>query len=108
MSAAAISFGLGIGLSLGMLGGGGSVLAVPVLVYILAVATGVRALHALGGVPADGRTVPDAFVMGTVGTTITLAWAQCRSGQSTLAGRAPARAAGGSARAVDLDHAVWA
>ena len=35
MSAAAIPFGLGIGLSLGMLGGGGSVLAVPVLVYIL-------------------------------------------------------------------------
>ena len=35
MAAAAIPFGLGIGLSLGMLGGGGSVLAVPVLVYIL-------------------------------------------------------------------------
>jgi uncharacterized protein len=33
--AAAIPFGLGIGLSLGMLGGGGSVLAVPILVYIL-------------------------------------------------------------------------
>jgi uncharacterized protein len=32
---AAIPFGVGIGLSLGMLGGGGSVLAVPVLVYIL-------------------------------------------------------------------------
>ena len=32
---AAIPFGLGIGLSLGTLGGGGSVLAVPVLVYIL-------------------------------------------------------------------------
>ena len=35
MAAAAIPFGLGIGVSLGMLGGGGSVLAVPVLVYIL-------------------------------------------------------------------------
>ena len=35
MVLAAIPFGLGIGLSLGMLGGGGSVLAVPVLVYIL-------------------------------------------------------------------------
>jgi uncharacterized membrane protein YfcA len=32
---AAIPFGLAIGLSLGMLGGGGSVLAVPVLVYVL-------------------------------------------------------------------------
>lgn len=35
MALAAIPFGLGIGLSLGLLGGGGSVLAVPVLVYIL-------------------------------------------------------------------------
>jgi uncharacterized protein len=35
MAAAAMPFGLGIGLSLGMLGGGGSVLAVPVLVYVL-------------------------------------------------------------------------
>ena len=35
MAAAAIPFELGIGLSLGMLGGGGSVLAVPVLVYVL-------------------------------------------------------------------------
>ncbi len=35
MILAAIPFGLGIGLSLGMLGGGGSVLAVPILVYIL-------------------------------------------------------------------------
>ena len=35
MALAAIPFGVGIGLSLGMLGGGGSVLAVPVLVYIL-------------------------------------------------------------------------
>jgi uncharacterized membrane protein YfcA len=35
MAAAAIPFGLGIGVSLGMLGGGGSVLAVPVLVYII-------------------------------------------------------------------------
>ena len=35
MPLAAIRFGLGIGVSLGMLGGGGSVLAVPVLVYIL-------------------------------------------------------------------------
>jgi uncharacterized protein len=35
MAVAAIPFGLGIGLSLGMLGGGGSVLAVPVLVYVL-------------------------------------------------------------------------
>ena len=35
MAAVAIPFGLAIGLSLGMLGGGGSVLAVPVLVYIL-------------------------------------------------------------------------
>jgi uncharacterized protein len=34
MAAAAIPFGLGIGLSLGMLGSGGSVLAVPVLVYV--------------------------------------------------------------------------
>ena len=32
---AAMPFGLAIGLSLGMLGGGGSVLAVPVLVYLL-------------------------------------------------------------------------
>lgn len=32
---AAIPFGLAIGLSVGMLGGGGSVLAVPVLVYVL-------------------------------------------------------------------------
>jgi uncharacterized membrane protein YfcA len=31
----AIPFGVGIGLSLGMVGGGGSVLAVPVLVYVL-------------------------------------------------------------------------
>jgi uncharacterized membrane protein YfcA len=35
MVVAAVPFGLGIGLSLGMLGGGGSVLAVPVLVYVL-------------------------------------------------------------------------
>ena len=32
---AAIPFGLAIGLAVGMLGGGGSVLAVPVLVYVL-------------------------------------------------------------------------
>jgi uncharacterized protein len=35
MEFVAIPFGVGIGLSLGMLGGGGSVLAVPVLVYVL-------------------------------------------------------------------------
>ena len=35
MVLAAVPFGLAIGLSLGMLGGGGSVLAVPVLVYVL-------------------------------------------------------------------------
>ncbi|MGZ8476386.1 MAG: sulfite exporter TauE/SafE family protein [Candidatus Limnocylindria bacterium] len=35
MALAAIPFGFAIGLSLGMLGGGGSVLAVPVLVYVL-------------------------------------------------------------------------
>jgi uncharacterized membrane protein YfcA len=35
MALAAIPLGVGIGLSLGMLGGGGSVLAVPVLVYVL-------------------------------------------------------------------------
>ena len=35
MVLAAIPFGVGIGLSLGLLGGGGSVLAVPVVVYIL-------------------------------------------------------------------------
>jgi uncharacterized protein len=35
MPLAALPFGLAIGLSLGMLGGGGSVLAVPVLVYVL-------------------------------------------------------------------------
>jgi uncharacterized membrane protein YfcA len=35
MALAAIPFGLAIGLGLGMLGGGGSVLAVPVLVYVL-------------------------------------------------------------------------
>lgn len=35
MALAAVPFGLAIGLSLGMLGGGGSVLAVPVLVYVL-------------------------------------------------------------------------
>lgn len=35
MALAALPFGLAIGLSLGMLGGGGSVLAVPVLVYVL-------------------------------------------------------------------------
>ena len=35
MALAAVPFGIGIGLSLGMLGGGGSVLAVPVLVYVL-------------------------------------------------------------------------
>lgn len=35
MALVAIPFGLAIGLSLGLLGGGGSVLAVPVLVYIL-------------------------------------------------------------------------
>lgn len=35
MALAAIPFGLGIGLSLGMIGGGGSVMAVPVLVYVL-------------------------------------------------------------------------
>jgi hypothetical protein len=33
---AAVPFGLGIGLSLGTLGGGGSVLAAPILVYVLA------------------------------------------------------------------------
>jgi uncharacterized protein len=32
----ALPFGLGIGLLLGLVGGGGSVLAVPVLVYVLA------------------------------------------------------------------------
>lgn len=31
----AVGFGLAIGLAVGMLGGGGSVLAVPVLVYVL-------------------------------------------------------------------------
>ena len=31
----AIPFGLAIGVAVGMLGGGGSVLAVPVLVYVL-------------------------------------------------------------------------
>ncbi|MHB8672028.1 MAG: sulfite exporter TauE/SafE family protein [Acidimicrobiales bacterium] len=35
MALAAIPFGLAIGVAVGMLGGGGSVLAVPVLVYIL-------------------------------------------------------------------------
>ena len=35
MALAAIPFGLAIGIALGMLGGGGSVLAVPVLVYVL-------------------------------------------------------------------------
>jgi uncharacterized membrane protein YfcA len=35
MAVAAIPFGLAIGLSLGLLGGGGSVLALPVLVYVL-------------------------------------------------------------------------
>ena len=35
MALAAVPFGLAIGLSLGTLGGGGSVLAVPVLVYVL-------------------------------------------------------------------------
>lgn len=35
MAAAAIPFGLAIGLAVGLLGGGGSVLAVPVLVYVL-------------------------------------------------------------------------
>jgi uncharacterized membrane protein YfcA len=32
---AAIAFGLAIGVAVGMLGGGGSVLAVPILVYVL-------------------------------------------------------------------------
>jgi uncharacterized protein len=31
----ALRFGLGIGLLLGLVGGGGSILAVPVLVYVL-------------------------------------------------------------------------
>ena len=35
MALAAIPFGLAIGISVGLLGGGGSVLAVPVLVYVL-------------------------------------------------------------------------
>lgn len=35
MALAAIPFGLAIGVAAGMLGGGGSVLAVPVLVYVL-------------------------------------------------------------------------
>lgn len=35
MIALAVAFGLAIGLAVGMLGGGGSVLAVPVLVYVL-------------------------------------------------------------------------
>ncbi len=35
MTLAAIPFGLAIGISVGLLGGGGSVLAVPVLVYVL-------------------------------------------------------------------------
>jgi uncharacterized membrane protein YfcA len=35
LAAEAVPFGLAIGLALGMLGGGGSVLAVPVLVYVL-------------------------------------------------------------------------
>jgi uncharacterized protein len=35
MALAAIPFGLAIGVAIGMLGGGGSVLAVPVLVYVL-------------------------------------------------------------------------
>jgi uncharacterized membrane protein YfcA len=35
MALAAVPFGVAIGLSLGMLGGGGSVLAVPMLVYVL-------------------------------------------------------------------------
>lgn len=40
MALAAIPFGLAIGLSLGMLGGGGSVLAVPVLAYATAGSSG--------------------------------------------------------------------
>ena len=35
MAIAAVAFGLGIGISVGLLGAGGSVLAVPVLVYVL-------------------------------------------------------------------------
>lgn len=35
MAPAAIAFGLVIGVAVGMLGGDGSVLAVPVLVYVL-------------------------------------------------------------------------
>jgi uncharacterized membrane protein YfcA len=51
---AAIPFGLAIGLSLGTLGGGGSVLAVPVLVYVLGLSVHQATTSSLVVVTAGG------------------------------------------------------
>src|SRR6266704_577862 len=48
----ALPFGLGIGLLLGLVGGGGSILAVPVLVYVL-------------GQPVKAATTESLLIVGT-------------------------------------------
>ncbi len=48
----ALPFGLGVGLLLGLVGGGGSILAVPVLVYVL-------------GQPVKAATTESLLIVGT-------------------------------------------
>jgi hypothetical protein len=79
-------FGLGIGLPLGLIGGRGSILAVPVLVYVL-------------GQPVKAATTESLLIVGTDGTL-------CRRarGLDTAAARrgAPARSPNGGRASEDL------
>ncbi len=52
----ALPFGVAIGLSLGLVGGGGSILAVPVLVYVLGVI--INAEDGLGRPAPEPSAVP--------------------------------------------------
>ncbi|HZD88248.1 MAG TPA: TSUP family transporter, partial [Gaiellaceae bacterium] len=52
MALLALPFGLAIGLSLGLVGGGGSILALPVLVYVL-------------GEPVKAATTESLLIVGT-------------------------------------------
>lgn len=62
----ALPFGLGVGLLLGLLGGGGSILAVPVLVYVL-------------GQPVKAATTESLLIVGTA--ALVGAGAYARSGR---------------------------
>jgi uncharacterized membrane protein YfcA len=62
----ALPFGLGVGLLLGLVGGGGSILAVPVLVYVL-------------GQPVKAATTESLLIVGTAALVGAAAYA--RSGR---------------------------